>query len=134
MNHDIDDAIRAGILSEADLPKDAVAVLGGSPSERIGRLVTDVVEQTLAGGLTEIRMSDEVLDAMLALRSFLFEAVYENDVATAEFEKAARHSRRAVGEGAGAAGGVPGPPDGRARGPGRGGPGFRRRHDRPVRR
>ena len=106
--------------SEASLPKDAV---GGarrqSSSERIGRLVTDVVEQTLAGGLTEIRMSDEVLDATLALRSFLFEAVYENQIATAEFAKAARHPRRVVGEGAGAPGAVPGPPDGRAGGPGR---------------
>ena len=88
VNHDIDDAIRAGIISEESLPKDAVAVLGASPSERIGRLVTNVVEQTLAGGLAEIRMSDEVLDAMLALRSFMFEAVYENQVATAEFAKA----------------------------------------------
>jgi dGTPase len=88
VNHDIDDAIRAGIISESSLPRDAVSVLGGSPSERIGRLVTNVVEQTLAGGLSEIRMSDEVLDAMLALRSFMFEAVYENQVATAEFGKA----------------------------------------------
>jgi dGTPase len=51
-------------------------------------MVTDVVLRTLDGGLTEIRMSDEVLDATLALRSFLFEAVYENSVATREFSKA----------------------------------------------
>jgi dGTPase len=66
-----------------------VALLGHSSSERIGRLVTDVVHQTLAGGMTEIRMSDEVLTALVALRSYLFEAVYENQVATAEFAKAA---------------------------------------------
>ena len=48
----------------------------------------DVVTETLAGGLTEIRMSDAVLDAVLALRSFLFDAVYENAIATAEFKKA----------------------------------------------
>lgn len=88
VNHDIDDAIRAGILSEAMLPADAVATLGHSPSERIGRLVSNVVEQTLDGGVTEIRMSQDVLDAMLALRAFMFEAVYENQVATAEFSKA----------------------------------------------
>ncbi len=88
VNHDIDDAIRAGILNEAMLPADAVATLGRSPSERIGRLVSNVVEQTLAGGLTEIRMSQDVLEAMLALRAFMFEAVYENHVATAEFSKA----------------------------------------------
>ncbi len=88
VNHDIDDAVRAGIISEESLPRAAVARLGRSPSERIGCLVTDVVEQTLAGGVTEIRMSEDVLEAMLALRAFMFEAVYENQVATAEFGKA----------------------------------------------
>ena len=51
-------------------------------------MVTDVVMETLAGGMTEIRMSDRILQATVGLRSFLFEAVYENDVATAEFKKA----------------------------------------------
>ncbi len=51
-------------------------------------MVTDVVQQTLAGGTTEIRMSAEMLEATLALRDFLFDAVYENDAATAEFAKA----------------------------------------------
>ena len=88
VNHDIDDAVRAGLLTEAALPADPVAILGGSPSQRIGRLVTDVVTQTLAGGVAEIRMSDDVLQAMLALRDFLFATVYENDLATAEFRKA----------------------------------------------
>jgi dGTPase len=88
VNHDIDDAVRAGILDEANLPAERVAVLGHSPSARIGRLVTDVVRETLAGGLTEIRMSEDVLQALLGLRSFLFEAVYENQIATSEFGKA----------------------------------------------
>jgi dGTPase len=51
-------------------------------------MVKDVVKETLGGGLAEIRMSDEVLDATLAMRSFLFDAVYENQEATAEFRKA----------------------------------------------
>ena len=89
VNHDIDDAVRAGILRLADLPAGPIAILGESSSQRIGRMVTDVVEQTIAGGVTEIRMSDDVLGAMLALRDFLFAAVYENDLATAEFKKAA---------------------------------------------
>ncbi len=89
VNHDIDDAVRAGVLKDSDLPADAVRVLGRSSSERIGRMVTDVVMRTLEGGLTEIRMSDELLQATLAMREFLFEAVYENDAATAEFGKAA---------------------------------------------
>ena len=52
-------------------------------------MVTDVVMQTIQGGMTEIRMSEPILQATVGLRSFLFEAVYENDVATAEFKKAA---------------------------------------------
>ena len=88
VNHDIDDAVRAGVLTDAALPAGAVAVLGSSSSQRIGRMVTDVVMRTLEGGLTEIRMSDEVLQATLAMREFLFDAVYENDAATAEFAKA----------------------------------------------
>ncbi len=88
VNHDIDDAIRAGILSAEDLPEQPIAVLGQTSSARIGVLVKDVVTHTLDGGLTEIRMSDGVLEALLALRSFLFEAVYENQIATAEFKKA----------------------------------------------
>ena len=89
VNHDIDDAVRAGILSESGLPKDAAALLGHSSSERIGRLVTDVVHQTINGGMTEIRMSDPMLNALVDLRGYLFETVYENQIATAEFSKAA---------------------------------------------
>ncbi len=88
VNHDIDDATRAGILDPSDLPEDPIAILGSSSSARIGTLVKDVVTETLAGGLTEIRMSAPVLDALLAVRSFLFDAVYENTTATAEFRKA----------------------------------------------
>jgi dGTPase len=89
VNHDIDDAVRAGLLTEEELPPQRVEVLGGTSSERIGRMVTDVVIQTLEGGMTEIRMSEPILQATLGLRSFLFDAVYENDMATAEFRKAA---------------------------------------------
>jgi dGTPase len=65
-----------------------VDVLGNSSSQRINAMVTDVVTETLEGGLTEIRMSDRILQATLDLREFLFTAVYENPRATAEFEKA----------------------------------------------
>jgi dGTPase len=88
VNHDIDDAIRAGLLRAEDLPADATRILGTSSSARISTLVRDVVTQTLDGGLTEIRMTAPVLGAMLDLRSFLFTAVYENTIATAEFRKA----------------------------------------------
>jgi dGTPase len=88
VNHDIDDAVRAGLLKTDDLPRDLVSALGSSSSIRIGTMVKDVVAQTLAGGLSEIRMSPGILDAVLRLRGFLFEAVYENTMATAEFQKA----------------------------------------------
>ena len=88
VNHDFDDAVRAGMLTASDLPTDAVGVLGDSSSARIARMVKDVVTETQNAGLTEIRMSAPVLEATLAMRSFLFSAVYENEVATAEFKKA----------------------------------------------
>jgi len=89
VNHDIDDATRAGLLRPEDLPPEPVRTLGTSSSSRIGTLVTDVVKETLAGGMTEVRMSDPVLQAVLELRGFLFAAVYENSIATLEFKKAA---------------------------------------------
>jgi dGTPase len=88
VNHDIDDAVRAGVLKEADLPAAAVEVLGHSSSERIGRMVGDVVHATLDIGLTEIQMTPPVLEATLILREFLFGAVYENEISTGEFKKA----------------------------------------------
>ena len=88
VNHDIDDAVRAGVLQEADLPRDAVRVLGTTSSARIARMVKDVVTETQDGGLIDIRMSEAVLEATLAMRAFLFDAVYENERATAEFKKA----------------------------------------------
>ena len=89
VNHDIDDAVRAGVLDATDLPAGAVQVLGRSSSERIGLLVSDMVERTLeTGPEVELRMSDGVLRALLDLRAFLFDAVYENPVAMSEVRKA----------------------------------------------
>jgi dGTPase len=89
VNHDIDDATRARIITPSDLPRHLVDALGTSSSERIATLVKDVVRETLAADLREISMSAPVLDALVQLRAFLFEAVYENDVATAELAKVA---------------------------------------------
>jgi dGTPase len=89
VNHDIDDAVRAGILEEGALPAGPIALVGRTSSQRISAMVTDIMLQTLDGGLTEVRMSDRVLQATLELREFLFGAVYENPRATSEFEKAA---------------------------------------------
>src|SRR5712691_6405205 len=68
VNHDIDDAVRAGVLKESELPRDAVAVLGSTSSARIAAMVKDVVTETQDAGLEDIRMSEPVLDATLAMR------------------------------------------------------------------
>ena len=86
INHDIDDAVRYGLLSEADLPHEEIAVLGSSGSRRIDRLVHDIVESSEGKG--DIRQSDEVGEAMLALRAFMFERVYLGPQAAPEHEKA----------------------------------------------
>lgn len=89
VNHDIDDAVRAGVIDTSDLPAAPLARLGRTSSERIGALVSDVVTATRATRPeVELRMSAPVLEALTALRAFLFEAVYENRVATAEMAKA----------------------------------------------
>ncbi len=121
------------MLKESDLPRDAVAVLGTSSSARIARMVKDVVTETQHAGLAEIRMSDAVLEATLAMRAFLFEAVYENETATAEFRKATgilgglwEKVRERPGE-------FLDPRILEAEGSRRGRPGLPGRHDRPLR-
>jgi dGTPase len=74
INHDIDDAVRAGHLDPADLPIEPIELLGDTGSRRIDTLVHDVVESSARAG--DIVQSDEIGDAMLALRSFMFERVY----------------------------------------------------------
>ncbi len=86
VNHDIDDAIRAGILRGADLPASTHAVLGTDHSARIETLVRDMVETSAAVG--DIRMSEPVWDAMMELRAFLFANVYTAEPVMAEVEKA----------------------------------------------
>ena len=88
VNHDIDDAIRAGILSEDDLPASTHDVLGPDHSARIEALVLDMVQTSAA--CDDIRMSDRVWDAMMELRAFLFKTVYTAPVVLAETEKAGR--------------------------------------------
>lgn len=86
VNHDIDDAIRAGILSERDIPREISYVLGESHKERINTLVTDLITQTDLTG--ELKMRPDVAKAMDDLRTFLFERVYRNPVAKGEESKA----------------------------------------------
>ncbi|HZR92121.1 MAG TPA: HD domain-containing protein [Gaiellaceae bacterium] len=74
INHDIDDAIRFGILHERDLPQPEIELLGASGAKRIDRLVHDLVETSEACG--DVRQSEEVGQAMVSLRAFMFERVY----------------------------------------------------------
>jgi dGTPase len=74
INHDIDDAIRAGLLSPDDLPPREIEILGETGSRRIDTLVHDLVEESAAA--RDISQSDEVGSAMLSLRAFMFERVY----------------------------------------------------------
>ena len=74
INHDIDDALRHGILSEGDLPRDEIEILGPTGPRRIDTLVHDLVETSERSG--DIEQSDEVGEAMASLRSFMFERVY----------------------------------------------------------
>lgn len=88
VNHDIDDAIRAGVLREGDLPASTHAILGPDHSSRIQTLVFDMVETSAR--VDDIRMSDAVWDAMMELREFLFDHVYQSDVVMEEVGKAQR--------------------------------------------
>jgi len=74
INHDIDDALRYGLLRESDLPPEEIALLGATGTERIDTLVHDIVETSERAG--DIAQSPTVGDAMLSLRGFMFDRVY----------------------------------------------------------
>jgi dGTPase len=86
INHDIDDAIRYGILEEPDLPRAEIDLLGTSGSERIDRLVHDLVETSEKAG--DIRQSEEIGEAMLSLRAFMFDRVYLGPQVVPEHQRA----------------------------------------------
>src|SRR4051794_33104905 len=88
INHDIDDALRAGVLLIGDLPREEIAVLGETGSRRIDTLVHDLVEHSEAAG--DIVQGDVVGPAMLRLRTFMFDHVYLGPVARAEHAKIER--------------------------------------------
>ncbi len=88
VNHDIDDGIRAGLLNENDIPLEIRKTLGHSAGERIDRMVRDVIDATLACEYEAISMSAEVLEALEALRKYMFENMYLIPEVRGEFEKA----------------------------------------------
>ena len=82
INHDIDDACRAGILCAEDIPKDLREILGETHSARINTMVSSIIRAST--DRNEIRMSPEIQEATDRLRAFMFEAVYTNSVAKAQ--------------------------------------------------
>jgi dGTPase len=88
INHDIDDAIRGGVLTESDLPQGPTDVLGHNHAARITTMVNDMVHASVHA--EQITMSEPVWDAMMDLRTFLYDRVYLGEVAKAEEPKAFR--------------------------------------------
>ena len=86
VNHDIDDAIRAGILSNEDIPQSISRILGKSHSQRINTLVCDIIQSSRQAGT--VCATPQVEQALQELRSFMFERVYRNPVAKGEETKA----------------------------------------------
>lgn len=86
INHDIDDAVRAGVLTIDDIPKDIISVLGRGHSERINTMVRSVIDESI--NKPYVKMSDEISEATLSLRAFLFDNVYHNKIVKAEEDKA----------------------------------------------
>ena len=95
INHDIDDAIRYGILSADELPRDEIEVLGPTGARRIDTLVHDLVETS--GEADDVRQSEEIGGAMLSLRAFMFDHVYLGPHTRPEHERARTVVRRIFG-------------------------------------
>ena len=88
INHDIDDALRAGVIEVSDLPQREIDILGETGPRRIDRLVSDLVEASEAAG--DIVQGEEVGSAMLKLRSFMFQRVYMGEAARQEHARIER--------------------------------------------
>ena len=90
INHDIDDAIRGGVISQGDIPRDCLERLGETHSKRINTMVNDIISETVRAGGGRLTLREETLSAILDLREFLWERVYENETVHADFPKAAK--------------------------------------------
>jgi dGTPase len=87
-NHDLDDALRAGVIKRVDLPKEITKVIGEDYAKRIDTMVRDVINQGIESDCKKIGMSDEISSVVYKLRDFLFERVYESERIQREFKKA----------------------------------------------
>lgn len=86
INHDIDDAVRANILSLDDIPKELLSTLGRGHSERINNMVTSIIRESM--DKPYVKMSNEISEATMELRAFLFTNVYHNKMVKSEEDKA----------------------------------------------
>lgn len=86
INHDIDDAIRASLILNEDLPKECIKILGNTTSGRIENMIMDIIRNSKEGD--RIKMSEEIQDAKNELRNFMFENVYVDTIAKTEEKKA----------------------------------------------
>ena len=90
VNHDLDDAMRAGVISRTDIPAEITRTLGDTHAKRIDAMVRDYVYYSMKSDLVDLRMSDGISQAVYMLRDFLFERVYEAGYLMEEFKKAKR--------------------------------------------
>jgi dGTPase len=92
INHDLDDAIRAGVIDEHDIPTECSSILGETHGERIDTMVKDVLYTTLAaqGDGLSLAMSPSILEAVVRLRDFLYDRVYDAEVVHGDFIKASK--------------------------------------------
>ncbi|MGZ7033142.1 MAG: HD domain-containing protein, partial [Thermoanaerobaculia bacterium] len=90
VNHDIDDGVRAGIIAEDDIPSEIRSTLGRTGSDRIDRMVHDVIEATLACNYDAIMMTPPILGSLEDLRTYMFKNMYLTPSVRTEFEKAQR--------------------------------------------
>jgi len=89
LNHDLDDAIRSGVVTEPQIPTRCVKALGQAHDERVNTMITDLITHSQpANGQLNLNMSDRVFDAMTELREFLYEKVYRSPMVHNEFVKA----------------------------------------------
>jgi dGTPase len=90
INHDIDDAIRGGVISLKDIPTDCLTRLGETHSQRINTMVNDIISQTRRTDQGQLSITEEVHSAILELRDFLWNRVYENENVRDDFYKAGK--------------------------------------------
>jgi len=90
INHDIDDAIRGGVISQEDIPRNCLNCLGETHSKRINTMVYDIVSETRRKRDGRLSVTEEVLSAILELRDFLWDRVYDNEAVHADFHKASK--------------------------------------------